>query len=188
MPGNNLDIEEAIIAALRRIVRAIDLQSRQLAARCGVTGPQLVTLRAMERLGNPSLSQLSKEVSIGQATITGILDRLERQLLAARCRDAKDRRRITVSLTEKGRELLRKAPPLLQEKFRTELAKLADWEQAATLSTLQRVASMMDAEHIDVTPILDTVVSVEADESSEKRNGGDSGTIPAGSPVTLPKG
>ncbi len=156
-----LDLEENILAAIRRIVRAIDIQSRKLVASCGLTGPQLVTLRAIDRLGSPSLTLLSREVSIGKATLTGIVDRLERQRLVARTRDSADRRRITVSLTAAGEKTLAAAPPLLQDRFRSELAGLRDWERAAMLSTLQRVAEMLDAEDLvlddlDAGPILES--------------------------------
>lgn len=154
MAESRLEIEHQILAAIRRIVRAIDLQSRQLSARCGLTGPQLMALRAVERLGDPTLGAIAREISIGKATLTGIIDRLERQLLVARSRNTSDRRKITVSLTDKGHETLSKAPPLLQDRFRAELRGLEEWERAAMLSTLQRIASMMDAESIEAPPLL----------------------------------
>lgn len=150
-----MDIETAIIAAIRRIVRAIDLHSRRLYTTCGVTGPQLLVLRSIERMGSASPGEISREISLGAATVTGVIDRLERQELVERGRHARDGRRVTISLTPGGQELLDRAPPLLQEEFRRELENLADWEQASILSNLQRVAAMMDAESLDADPILE---------------------------------
>jgi hypothetical protein len=42
----------------------------------------------------------------------------------------------------------------MQERFTTELKKLADWERTLILSTLQRVASMMQAEELPALPVL----------------------------------
>lgn len=163
IPENEIeDIEDQILSALRRIVRAIDIQSRQLAAKCGLTGPQLVTLRAIGRLGPAPLSTLAKEVSIGQATFTGIIDRLERRGFVQRTRSTEDRRKVTVTLTEEGSRILREAPPLLQDKFRTELERLKDWERTSMLATLQRVAQMMDAEEIEAAPVLLTEPAPES--------------------------
>ncbi|MFQ5982575.1 MAG: hypothetical protein ACE5KS_04285, partial [Woeseiaceae bacterium] len=67
-------------------------------------------------------------------------------------------------LTDEGKEVLESAPSLLQDHFRIELEKLADWERSLVLSTLQRIAAMMDAQQIDAAPVLTAgpmVASVE---------------------------
>jgi hypothetical protein len=47
-------LEDEIISALRRIVRAVDLHSRRMVEACGLTGPQIVVLREASRLsGSP---------------------------------------------------------------------------------------------------------------------------------------
>ena len=48
--SGSVTLEDKIIAALRRISRAIDLHSRLLWQKRGLTAPQLATLRAIERL------------------------------------------------------------------------------------------------------------------------------------------
>ncbi|MCA8977752.1 MAG: hypothetical protein KDC98_23710, partial [Planctomycetes bacterium] len=40
---SSLDLEDLIVAAVRRLMRAIDLHSRRLVADFGLTGPQLAT-------------------------------------------------------------------------------------------------------------------------------------------------
>lgn len=151
-PRHEEQLEEAIVGAIRRIARAVDLQSRQLAAHCGLTGPQLVTLRAIRRLQPVSPSTLAREISVGQATVTGILDRLERRGLTRRSRHCADRRKVTVQVTADGDVLLERAPPLLQNHFRVEISRLADWERTQILSTLQRVASLMDSGRVERSP------------------------------------
>ena len=59
-----------------------------------------------------------------------------------------------MDLTDDGRSVLEIAPSLLQDRFRRELLELQQWEQTQMLSTLQRIASMMDAEEIDAAPLL----------------------------------
>lgn len=149
-------IEDHIVAALRRIVRAIDLQSRRMVDACGLTGPQLVVLRAVGRLSGASVSALARSVSLSQPTVSGILERLERRGLVRRERREHDRRSVFVSMTPEGGRVLHEAPSLLQDRFQRELARLEEWERTQMLSILQRVAGMMDAEGLDAAPILET--------------------------------
>ena len=149
-------IEDEIVSALRRIVRAIDLQSRRMVEECGLTGPQLVVLRESARLSGASISALARAVSLSQPTVSGIVERLEKRELVRRERSEQDRRSVFVSVTPQGARVLRDAPSLLQDRFRGELARLDEWERTQMLSILQRLAGMMDAETIDAAPMLET--------------------------------
>ena len=59
-------------------------------------------------------------------------------------------------MTELGRQAIESAPDPLQQKFVSKFSLLEDWEQAALISALERVASMLDAEDIKAAPVLDT--------------------------------
>jgi DNA-binding MarR family transcriptional regulator len=145
-----------VVTALRRIIRAIDLHSRALVNRYGLTGPQLTLLRELVGEGELAVGELAKAIHLSQATVTGILDRLVQRGLVRRRQGDRDRRRVLVHLTQEGREMLARTPPLLQEHFTAQFAKLADWEQTQILSSLQRVVAMMEATDLDATPILTT--------------------------------
>ncbi len=147
------DIGDQVIAALRRVIRAVDLHSRVLVDTYGLTGPQVVLLKAL-RGGSPSAGELAARVSLSQATVTDILNRLEQRALIKRARDTEDRRRVLVEATAAGWALLNRSPPLLQERFVHRFKQLHDWEQSLLLSSLQRIAAMMDAEDIDAAPVL----------------------------------
>jgi DNA-binding MarR family transcriptional regulator len=160
------EIEDQIVASIRRIIRAIDLQSRRLQDLHKLTGPQLATLRAAHKLGPLAISALARAVHLSQPTVSGILNRLERGGLVIRRRSPDDRRTVVIDVTPEGQRVLQEAPSLLQEQFRAELARLEDWERHWMLSALERIASMMDAEGIDAAPILETgPVAQPGDES-----------------------
>lgn len=152
--SNNLPMEEQVIAALRRITRAIDLHSRLLLQKDGLTIPQLAALRAIQRLQPITVGALARDIHLGAATVTGILMRLAKRGLISRTRGDLDRRSVIVQLTDDGAKLVAEAPSLLQDRFHRELAKLQEWEQTMILATLQRIASMMDAEDIEAAPVL----------------------------------
>ena len=151
----SLGIEDQIVAAIRRIMRAVDLHSRHLAEEHGLTGPQLATLQAASRLGEASSTgALARAVHLSGPTMTGILDRLAKRGLVGRVRNGQDRRSVTTTITPRGEEALAAAPSLLQDRFRAELARVEDWEQTMILAMLQRIAAMMDAESLDASPVL----------------------------------
>lgn len=150
------DVEDQIVASIRRVIRAIDLQSKRLLDSHRLTGPQLATLRAAERLGETTTSGLARAVHLSQPTVSGIVSRLERHGLIARERSAADRRALVLRVTPRGREVLSSAPSLLQDRFRVELEKLELWEQHWLLAALERIAAMMDAEALDAAPVLET--------------------------------
>ena len=149
-----LGLEDQVIVALRRITRAIDLHSRGLMQQVGLTAPQLAALQAIGGLQPITAGALAKSIHLSQATLTGILTRLENRALVSRTRSSSDRRTVVVELTVEGRAVLESAPSLLQDRFRRELLKLQEWERTQMLATLQRIAAMMDAEEIDAAPVL----------------------------------
>ena len=149
-----LSLEEQVIVALRRITRAIDLHSRLLLQKNGLTIPQLAALQAIQRLQPITVGAVARDIHLGAATVTGILGRLEKRGLVSRTRDDRDRRSVVLELTDDGAQLVNDAPSLLQDRFHCELSKLQEWEQTMILSTLQRIATMMDAEEIEASPVL----------------------------------
>jgi DNA-binding MarR family transcriptional regulator len=147
---------EKVLVALRRVIRATDLHSKQLVKTASVTGPQLLLMQAIQRQGDAIISELARDVSLSQATVTTILDRLEKRALILRRRSNEDKRKVHIHLTESGRQLLETAPTALQHEFAQKFEALADWEQSMILTSLQRIASMMDATDIDASPFLET--------------------------------
>ncbi len=144
-----------ILVALRRITRAIDLQSKRLEKNTGLTTSQLLVMEAISKLGSPNPSAIAKEVVLSQATVTSLLDRLAKNDLVTRSRSSQDKRVVTVQLTDKGQDRLSDAPELLQDEFLREYRKLPDWQRSMLIASLQQIASMMDAEALDASPILD---------------------------------
>jgi DNA-binding MarR family transcriptional regulator len=149
-------LSNEVLISLRRIMQAIDLHSKSLNKKYGITGPQLVILRELSEHKEISVGKLAQAVSLGQATVTGVLNRLEKRGLIIRRRSEKDQRRVLIRSTETCKKLLDEAPPPLQETFLSQFEKLHNWEQHMVLSSLQRMVVMMGAKAIDASPILAT--------------------------------
>ncbi len=148
---NTKQLPGLVLASLRRIVRAIDLQSRQLVRSHGLTGPQALLLGELFQTDGTTVGRLAGRVSLSQATVTDILKRLEQKGLVIRRRSSTDKRCVQVCLTPAARDLMQAAPPVLQEKFLCAFNALQEWEQHQLIASLQRVADMMDVRYVDAT-------------------------------------
>jgi len=144
--------DENILRSFRRITRAIDIYSRQLANEYQLTGPQLVCLQSLARSGPIAPSKLASAISLSHPTVTGILDRLERRNLVTRTRLPDDRRRVEVDLTEEGRKLAEKAPLPLHERFAARFTQLSEEEQAKIDEVLNHVVEMMETDKSEDGP------------------------------------
>ena len=146
---------EEVLVALRRVIRATDLHSRRLVKTASVTGPQLLLLQTLANKGDLTISELARDMSLSQATVTTILDRLQKRELVTRVRSETDRRKVYPRLTEHGHKILASAPMALQDNFVRKFRSLDEWEQSMIIASLQRIAEMMDAKDIDASPFLD---------------------------------
>lgn len=147
-----------VLIALRRVIRATDLHSKHLAKTTGLTAPQILLLQTVRDKGEVTIGELANDISLSQATVTSILDRLEKRNLVYRVRSTEDKRKVHAYLTEAGAKTLQDAPMPLQDQFTHQFNNLEQWEQTMIIASLQRIAHMMDAEHIDASPVLDVGV------------------------------
>lgn len=150
-----MDKHEEVLIAIRQIIRAIDLHSRQLNKELGLTSPQLLLMRSIRDSGEVTIRQLSMNTNMSQATATTIIDRIEKRGLVKRQRSQLDKRKVHAYLTEEGAELLEKAPLPLQDHFIQRFQNLDSWEQSLLLSSVQRISKMMNAADLDVAPLLE---------------------------------
>lgn len=168
-------LERSIIRSLRRIIRAVGLYSRELLRRRNLTTSQLATLRQLGRAGSLSAGELARGISVSQATITGIVDRLELRGLVTRTRSDEDRRRVVIELTEAGRVVVASSPPPLHERFMVRLAELPEDERREIDRMLRRIVEMMEAEEVEAAPVLaaETSLSGSEDEARAESAGGE---------------
>jgi DNA-binding MarR family transcriptional regulator len=96
---------DAIVEAMLYLYTESRRITKGLAGRYGLTGPQLAVIKMLEPVGKLSLSELSALIRARNSTVTGIIDRMEREGLVVRRRSDHDRRVINIELTAKGQKL-----------------------------------------------------------------------------------
>ncbi|WP_112321109.1 MarR family winged helix-turn-helix transcriptional regulator [Oceanibium sediminis] len=146
-------IDESLIA-LRRILRATELYARDLAQAAGVTPAQLRVMQIVDELDSATPKVLANQMGVSQATVTVLLDKLVARGIVERSPSERDRRQVNIVMTDYGQRALEEAPNALQQRYVRAFSALADWEQAQLLSSLERVADMLDARDLDASPVL----------------------------------
>lgn len=139
---------DEVFIAVRKINRAIDIHSKKLKKQLGLTGPQLMVIKAIARNSNEQISAIAKDICLSQATVTSILDRLEVQGYAKRQRSVIDKRKVNIVLTDKSKEVLKSDVNLFQKDFYAKFNKLEDWEQMMMIASLDRLGSLLNVDEI----------------------------------------
>jgi DNA-binding MarR family transcriptional regulator len=112
----------------------------KLAAReVGLTGPQLTVVKLLDTFGDLSLSSLSERIRAQNSTVTGIIDRMEREDLVLRERSTSDRRVVFIRLTEKGKRVARDIDVEPLSIFRTVLSSLSREDTTDLLRVLSKL-------------------------------------------------
>lgn len=146
-------LNEALVS-IRQILRATELHGKALRVATGLKTSQLIVLQALEESPELTVGEITARVYMAQATVTMIVSRLDAMGLVRRTRGTTDKRKVFVSLTDVGTEVLARAPEALHQRFAEQFEPLANWEKTMLIASLQRVAAMLDASDIDAAPLL----------------------------------
>jgi DNA-binding MarR family transcriptional regulator len=115
------------IVAWVRLESAIQSFNQALRKEFGITGLQLAVLRILGERPALPLAALRKSLVMHPATLGQSIDELRVMDLATVTRDARDKRARIVAITDKGRELMARAPlagPVRLREIETEPARL----------------------------------------------------------------
>lgn len=152
------DLTDEVLILIRQIVRRIMEHSKSLQAEHGLSVQQLLCLKTIGELGKQhdevTLTMVVKRVQLSAATVSRISDRLEQHGLVLRERRSKDRRRVCLSITDDGVKRLKATPTLLQDTFVNRFNQLSLKERQRLTDALAKIVNLMDAEHLEASPIL----------------------------------
>lgn len=106
---------QRVLDGIRRIVQSLRHSSREAERRAGLTAAQLFVLGKLGETGCSSLNELADRTFTHQSTVSTVVSKLVDQRLIARQAAPEDRRRLTLSLTARGRRVLAAAPDAAQD-------------------------------------------------------------------------
>ncbi len=136
---------DSILEAILYLYTESRRVTKELARQVDLTGPQLTVLKMLEGLGDLSLSELSERIRAQNSTVTGIIDRMERESLVVRTRSTEDRRVVKIKLTDKGSKIARAIAVEPMEIFRGALDSLSAGETRELLKILTKIAKRVQS-------------------------------------------
>jgi DNA-binding MarR family transcriptional regulator len=115
--------------------------------KCGpgeLTQTQIRALFKLDSAGESTAGDLAKAAELSPASVSAMLDHLERDGIVERTRSASDRRVVVVSLTESGRALLAEKRERWRARGREALAGVSEEHLHAAADVMRRMAAMLD--------------------------------------------
>ncbi len=136
-------VDPSICEVFLNILHTGDVAARAEAgflAGHGLNQARLIILMLLDGSENGSMrsSELADHAAVSRATITGLLDTLEKSGLVARATDPHDRRSFRVKITAKGEKLLKKVRPRLFQWTAESMAALTARERTQLLGLLRK--------------------------------------------------
>lgn len=153
MNPQNESVIQDIVWSIRRLVRAVYLDSQKISKRYGLTGPQSSVLRNLLNIGSMSSADLSRNLFVTPSNITGIIDRLEKKQFVERIKKEGDRRVALITLTQTGQELSKTLPDPIMKKFIAELADLEPEHVQLLAIAMNQILNLIDTEEVEGEPL-----------------------------------
>lgn len=111
----------------------------------GLTLATSHVLAIIDSAGRPlSPHALSRQLVVSRASVTGLLDALEKRTLIRRRPHPKDRRMLLIELTEEARTVLSAFRPLIHQVELSVMSCLSEREQKQLLRLLSRLQARLD--------------------------------------------
>ena len=139
--GHASDLRDAVTRLYQRFN-----ELRRGEKRCfGVTTSKCVALELLEQDGGKTVRELATGLGLDTSTVTRVVDVLVRDGLLRRARDeARDRRRVFVSLTPRGRQLARKLVACADDYCARIMARIPRERRDGVLQTLRVLVEAID--------------------------------------------
>jgi len=134
-----------------RLARTARSMKRALESRLSeynITASQYIVLAQLNDEDGISLSQLGERLDFDNPTITGVVDRMERDGLVERRRVADDRRVINVFLTQKGKKLLTAIEDVADEINEKAIDKLPKADSEKLVKILDSIWNKMNERNV----------------------------------------
>jgi DNA-binding MarR family transcriptional regulator len=110
----------------------------------GLTVAQVRALFALDKDEAATAGEIAEKAQLSPASVTAMLDELERDGIVTRVRSDTDRRRVLVLLTDDGRAVLKKRRRLWLKRWDAALSDVPDRDLEAAADVLHRIAGLLD--------------------------------------------
>jgi len=145
--NTNMLFKDCVCFLVGRVSRRLNKVTKESISSYGLTTSQFFMLIALYEENGILISKLAKKVALDKATLTGIVDRLERDGLVERKNDPKDRRAIRVYLTPKAEAMREELLDIYHENNSRFLSVLSEDEKRIferVVEKLERIGGLIE--------------------------------------------
>lgn len=137
MPTQTQQSTRSVLDAIRKIVRTLNTSSRETEKKFGISMAQLFILQQLGGKTLLTVNELAELAHTHQSSVSVVVRKLKEQGLVNSSPLKKDKRHAAISLTAKGRALIKRTPHAAQERFIESLASMSkrNQQQFAVLLT-----------------------------------------------------
>lgn len=145
--GDNInDIELKIIIGMHRNINCIDKKTSNIALKNGLTFSQFAVLEALYTKGDLSVGIIRKLILSSVGTIPLIINNLVKMNYVKRRSVKYDRRICIISLTDKGREIIKNIIPQNIKIIKSYMSILTDEEKENLLYLMKKLGENINEE------------------------------------------
>jgi DNA-binding MarR family transcriptional regulator len=137
-----------VLDAIRHIVQVLRESARAAEQHVGVSGAQLFVLHTLAESAPLALNDLAERTHTHQSSVSAVVARLVERGLVRRAWSAADSRRLELSLTARGQQLVDGTPDTkasAQARLIHAIDRLSGARRRMLASTLQELAQAVDA-------------------------------------------
>jgi MarR family transcriptional regulator, organic hydroperoxide resistance regulator len=110
----------------------------------GLTIAQVRALFALDKSDAATAGEIAETARLSPASVTAMLDELERDGIVTRVRSDTDRRRVLVTLTDQGKAVLKKRRRIWLKRWDAAMADVPERDLDAAAEVLRRITSLLD--------------------------------------------
>lgn len=144
--GSAMDDAKAILNRIRQLVRALRSFDKQAQSRFGLGAAQMFILHVLRNDGELSLNEVADRAATDQSSASLAVGKLVTEGYVRRSVSEEDRRQVRLSLTPKGRGLVKRAPPAAQERIMESVRAMTAADRAHLMSLLDRLMAGLTLE------------------------------------------
>ena len=145
--GGSAENAQLIMRVMKDAQQALRARFLQQLVPYGLTAAQFHTLQHLhwhEGQGGLSMSELSGHLGLANSTVSGLVDRLERDGWLGRERSAEDGRRIQLQLTRKGHDLFGQMPRQTEDFWQQTIGRLSAEQQDRLVGSLRELKTVLE--------------------------------------------
>ncbi len=134
-----------LLLSVLSVARDIDRACADMLAPYGLSESRLAAMLAIEQHPSITAAELADHLEVTRATVTGLIDGIDRAGYVIRQTSGSDRRRSQLTLSEKGEALLNDLMPVYKTWFKSLTSNVNAETRDATLGALGELHDALEA-------------------------------------------